>query len=258
MERALLRASEVDRWSVLADVCTALNMLCGFLGILSAAHGAWERALWLAFLAAIFDGLDGKFARLARPGKGSDFGLQLDSLSDVVSFGVLPGVLSYEIFLKQMGVAGAVLGFMPVLCSGLRLARFNVLSAAGSSQFYVGLPAPMATLTVCAFIWLDPLLPSAVARFRLLPLVMAAVCLLMVSRLPYDKMPALAFNRGAANSRNLAIFLFGLVTIPFFPRYVFFPLMMVYIVAGLMRGLRAPGRKAHARREKEQYEKDGL
>ncbi len=232
-------------------------MLCGFLAILSAVRGAWTRALWLAFLAAIFDGLDGKFARLAPAGKGTDFGLQLDSLSDVISFGVLPGVLSYEIFLKHMHVAGAVLGFMPVLCSALRLARFNVLSAKGSAQFYVGLPAPMGTLTVCSFIWLDPLLPAPVGGLRLLPVVLAAVCLLMVSRLPYDKMPALTFHRGWTNTRNLLIFLFGLVFIPFFPRYVFFPLMMVYVVAGLVRGLRGPeGQGSRAKAEAELNERE--
>jgi len=222
----------------LADVCTALNMFCGFLAILAAMRGWWTRALWLVFAAAIFDGLDGKLARSARSEKGSNFGLQLDSLSDVISFGVLPGVLSHEIFLKHMGVAGVVLSFLPVLCSALRLARFNVLSMAGASAFYVGMPAPMATLTICGFVWFDPLLPPAVGGLRLLPLVVASASLLMVSRLPYDKMPHFAFNRGLANTRNLLVFLFGLVFIPIFPRYVFFPLMMVYVLSGLVRGVR--------------------
>lgn len=227
-----------NKRAILADVCTALNMFCGFLAILAAGRGRWTHALWLVFAAAIFDGLDGKLARLTRSGKPSNFGLQLDSLSDVVSFGVLPGVLSYEIFLKHMGVAGVVLGFLPVLCSALRLARFNLLSMAGASPFYVGLPAPMATLTICAFIWCDALLPPAIGGLRLLPVVVAGASLLMVSRLPYDKMPHLAFKRGFANTRNLVIFLFGLVFIPIFPRYVFFPLMMVYVVSGIVRGLR--------------------
>ncbi|MCR4440113.1 MAG: CDP-diacylglycerol--serine O-phosphatidyltransferase [bacterium] len=237
----------MNRRALLADVFTALNMLCGFLGILAAVRGRWERALWLVFIAAIFDGLDGKFARAARSGQTSDFGLQLDSLSDVISFGVLPGVLAYEIFLNKLGVAGVAISFLPVLCSALRLARFNVLSMSVRSPFYVGLPAPMATLTICGFIWMDALLPDVIGGLRLLPVVVAGVSLLMVSRLPYDRMPHFAFSRGAANTRNLLIFLFGLVFIPLFPRHVFFPLMMVYVVAGIVRGLRGGPCQAPAR-----------
>ena len=115
----------MKRRALLADFFTAINMLCGFLAILATIQKSFTTTVWLIFIAAIFDGLDGKVARKTHT--DSTFGLQIDSLSDVVSFGIAPSVLVYEIHLHSFGVIGILISFLPLLSSAIRLARHNTI-----------------------------------------------------------------------------------------------------------------------------------
>ena len=135
---------------VLPNLFTITSIFCGFYALTLCAGEASPSQLYQAalaiFFAMFFDGFDGRVARLTRT--QSQFGVELDSLADVVSFGVAPAMLVYKWALAPLGLVGLLVSFMFTACGALRLARFNVLAHStdhsGSSRFFVGLPIPLA------------------------------------------------------------------------------------------------------------------
>jgi CDP-diacylglycerol--serine O-phosphatidyltransferase len=115
-------------------------MFCGFLSILSASEGNINYAAWLIFIAAIFDALDGMVARLTN--SSSELGVELDSLSDIVSFGAAPSFLLYKTYFYSMDVWGILISAAPLIAGGFRLARFNIQLVGFSKSFFLGLPIP--------------------------------------------------------------------------------------------------------------------
>ncbi|HEY3450518.1 MAG TPA: CDP-diacylglycerol--serine O-phosphatidyltransferase [Myxococcales bacterium] len=135
---------------VLPNAFTVSSIFCGFYAIIQCATGTptaqqlYGAALAI-FFAIFFDGFDGRVARLTRT--QSDFGVELDSLADVISFGVAPALLAYKWALAPLGFGGVVICFAFATCGALRLARFNVMTqrkVPGSSKFFTGLPIPLA------------------------------------------------------------------------------------------------------------------
>jgi CDP-diacylglycerol--serine O-phosphatidyltransferase len=139
---------------VLPAVFTAGNILCGYLSLEASGRGAYEYAAILIFAAAFLDGVDGRVARLT--GTTSAFGEQLDSLADVVSFGVAPAFLVYHWGLSGFGRAGLLVSFLFVVCGASRLARFNVQLHVVDKRWFVGLPIPSAACALCGLIWAVP------------------------------------------------------------------------------------------------------
>ena len=136
---------------VLPALFTVGNVFCGYLSMDAAVRGRFEWAAMLIFAAAILDGLDGRVARWA--GATSAFGEQLDSLADVVSFGVAPAFLVYRWGLIDFGRAGLLVSFLFVVCGACRLARFNVQIHVVDKRYFVGLPIPSAAGALCGLIW---------------------------------------------------------------------------------------------------------
>ncbi len=134
---------------VVPSFFTLGNLLSGFFSIIQASQGNLEVAAWFIVFAAFFDLLDGMIARLARV--DSSFGVELDSLCDIVSFGVAPSFLLYEFGLKEFPF-GAFLAALPAITGAVRLARFNTLPHVEKSDFFVGLPIPAMAGTIVAFI----------------------------------------------------------------------------------------------------------
>ncbi len=124
---------------------TIASLFCGFYSIVAAIKGDFVIAANTILIAAIFDGLDGRIARLT--GTTSTFGMELDSLCDLVSFGVAPGLLAYMWALKPFGRYGWLAGFLFVATTALRLARFNTQHT-GTSKHFVGLPCPAAAAMI--------------------------------------------------------------------------------------------------------------
>lgn len=141
---------------VLPSLFTVSSIFCGFLAMVLAvhAHGAEEihRSALLIALAMVLDGFDGRVARMTNT--QSDFGVQLDSLADVISFGVAPAVIVYQFALKGLGFFGVFAAFAFIACGAIRLARFNVQAAetGGSSRYFTGLPIPAAAGLVASFL----------------------------------------------------------------------------------------------------------
>ncbi len=172
---------------------TLMNLLCGFGAITQIFEGKFDMAGWLILLAAFFDALDGMMARLTN--SSSLFGVELDSLSDVVSFGVAPGILVYVFGLNEFGLLGLIVSAMPALCGAVRLARFNVdVELEGDKpEFFRGLPIPAQAAAIVTLIlnfndatWFNDYSISSLSL--LIPFV-AVLAGLMVSTIPFDALP---------------------------------------------------------------------
>jgi len=206
---------------------TSGNLLCGFFSLMLTFHGHLVPAAWMVFIAVIFDGLDGKVARIL--GGSTQFGLEYDSLADVVSFGVAPGMLFYAASLNGLGsVPGAMAACFFTLCVAMRLARFNVVNVPGSFQ---GLPSPAGGLFVASFVMAGLPLKSQ-------PLLIAAIMiltgLLMISSIPYANLKKL--TRRSANKKKCLLVL-GAVVLSFVFLRGAAPLaiLTVYVLSGILR-----------------------
>ena len=173
------------------NMVTSGNLLCGTMSLILVLHGRVVPAAWLVFMAVFFDFMDGKVAR--RLGGGTHFGLEFDSLADVVSFGVAPAVLFYSVYAEPLGVMGALAVSFFALCGALRLARFNVSHVPGPFQ---GLPIPAGGLFLASFILAGTHLPPWLAALFAL-----GTGVLMVSSVPYSSMKKL--RRGQARRKRL-------------------------------------------------------
>lgn len=139
---------------VLPALFTAGNILCGYLSLDATARGAFELSAILVFAAAFLDGLDGRVARWTNT--TSAFGEQLDSLADVVSFGLAPAFLVYHQALAPFGRGGLFVSFLFAVSGASRLARFNVQIHVVDKRYFVGLPIPSAAGALCGLLWAVP------------------------------------------------------------------------------------------------------
>lgn len=142
---------------ILPNAFTVSSIFCGFYAVLRATSGegpeSFRQAGLALFFACFFDVFDGRVARLTRT--QSDFGVQIDSLADVISFGVAPAILVYQWALKGLHpIAGLAIAFAYCACGAIRLARFNVLAARGhgSMKYFIGLPIPGAAMMIVALV----------------------------------------------------------------------------------------------------------
>jgi CDP-diacylglycerol--serine O-phosphatidyltransferase len=140
--------------SLLPSLFTMANLFCGYASGVHTLHGQYETAALYIGFAYFFDMLDGRLARLT--GTASDFGVQLDSLADVVSFGVAPAILSFAWGLKSLGRLGWAACFLFVAAAALRLARFNIQSGSGDKRYFAGMPSPAAAAVPAATVFAYP------------------------------------------------------------------------------------------------------
>jgi CDP-diacylglycerol--serine O-phosphatidyltransferase len=137
---------------LLPNILTTGALFGGFYAVLSGFSGNFDFAAMAIFAAMIFDGLDGRVARMTNT--QSDFGVQYDSLSDMVSFGVAPAVVAYGWGVSDLGKLGLAAAFVYASCAALRLARFNVQAElAADNKTFTGLPSPAAAALIAGFIW---------------------------------------------------------------------------------------------------------
>lgn len=137
---------------LLPNAFTTANLFAGFYAIVQAMNGRYELAAIAIFLAMVFDGMDGRVARLTNT--QSAFGEQYDSLSDMTSFGIAPALILYEWSLNGLGRWGWLAAFIYVVGAALRLARFNTNIAVVDKRFFQGLPSPAAAALLAGFMWL--------------------------------------------------------------------------------------------------------
>lgn len=232
---------------ILPSVFTALNIFCGFLSILyttkaesslSMVDPVFATAAWLVIIAGIFDAMDGKIARMTKT--FSEFGIEFDSLADVVSFGVAPSVMLYKLYFFRFETFGVVLSFFPLLFGGIRLARFNVQLAGFDKNGFFGLPIPSAAAGIATFVLfsLNEVIPVSTPHITLFkpflaPLVIL-LSLLMVSTFSYSSLPQLSLRKGLGNIVKLLFLIVSTVLIIFFSKLVFFPFVICYVFSGIV------------------------
>jgi len=177
---------------LLPNLLTTCGMFAGFYAILAAASGRFEAAALAIFIAAVFDGIDGRVARLT--GTGSEFGVQYDSLADLVSFGMAPSLVMYHWALSSMKLDGTLLGkvgwataFLYAACAALHLARFNTQVGSVDKRWFIGLNSPSSAGMMMSFVWAMNEFGWTGQELRYIALALTVVCgLLMVSRFRYS------------------------------------------------------------------------
>lgn len=215
---------------ILPNLFTTGGLFAGFYGIVATMNGDYSVAAWFILVSSIFDALDGKVARMT--GTTSRFGVEYDSLADLVAFGLAPGLLMYAWALKPFGKLGWLAAFLYVVCGALRLARFNVQVNTVESKRFLGLPIPAAAsmVSTCVLLFYHFGGSGTIQKVSILVLIYV-LALLMVSNLRYYsfKDPEL-FKRQPFGFLVLAIFLIIIIVAQ--PEIVLFGLFLGYVVSG--------------------------
>ena len=233
---------------LLPNLLTTGNLFAGFYAILAAANGDFQHACIAIVVAAVFDGIDGRVARLT--GTTSAFGVQYDSLADLVSFGVAPALVMYHWALVSMRLDSPMIGklgwagaFTYMACAALRLARFNTQVGVVDKRWFIGLNSPTSAGLMTGFVWtmIDlELWSGPELRFHALA-VTVACALLMVSRFKYTSFKGSNDKDDTASDR-VPFWTLGLVVgvvVAFFiaPPEVLLTLTGVYALSGPVGGL---------------------
>jgi CDP-diacylglycerol---serine O-phosphatidyltransferase len=222
---------------VVPSLFTLFNLFFGIWSMVLASRGEFYRAGWYIFFAGVLDALDGRVARLSKT--GTRFGAELDSLVDVVSFGVAPAFLIYQLEFAVGGQAEWIFCYFYVMAAAIRLARFNITQAGRAKQYFIGLPSPAAGMTLATFY---PFTTTDLYQqvFRFLPrhhvmqFVMILLTILMVSNVRYATFPRAGF-RTVKGLLGLATILFILIFGLFEHDAFFFPLGFAYMAYGILR-----------------------
>ena len=217
---------------LLPSFLTVGNIFCGFLSMVLTFDGRYTEAALAIFVAMVMDVLDGRVARLTKT--TTLFGKEFDSLADVVSFGVAPGLLLYSYAFKDLGRIGWLAAFLFVICGALRLARFNVMTISQDRRFFIGLPIPGAAGAVASWVLLfgDP----DFDRWQVVGMALATYLLafLMVSNTRYYSFKELDFARQRPFGVILLIVL-GVLIIASYPHFFAFLLFGTYGLSGPAR-----------------------
>lgn len=271
-------AEEASRIYLLPNLMTAGNLFCGYVAVIrciqaifTSQTGAvgmefpetlattpselYEQAVWFIIAAVAFDALDGRMARLT--GKESLFGKEFDSIADIVSFGVAPSLLVFFFLLNPtqemplVRTIGGIIGFVYLLCAGVRLARFNVItspllrpSERMPKTDFLGLPVPAAAGLVASLVLVINRIEVREAAL-LLPLLLIVTSLLMVSNIHYPSFKAIS-ARTRMQFRTFILLICFITVVYLFHYLAIAGLFIGYIVFGLVRHLK----KARQRRRK--------
>ena len=233
---------------VLPSMFTIGNLFCGYACIVYAMRGEFATAAPFIGFAMVLDMLDGRIARMT--GTASDFGIELDSLADVVSFGMAPAILSFTWGLQPLGRVGWAVGFLFVAAAALRLARFNIQSGTQDKRYFVGMPSPAAAAVPAATVFAYPY--GITNGFEALP-VMAMVivpALLMVSTIRFRSFKS--FDLQVRRSYTVLLFVaIGLVLVAAQPEYIFVVLAYGYLASAFVELAITRARRRHGHDEPE-------
>ncbi len=215
---------------VLPNLITTASLFAGFYAIVASIDGRFYAAAIAILVSLVLDGLDGRVARMTK--STSDFGVQYDSLADLVAFGVAPGILVYLWALKPFHQFGWVATFLFVVCGALRLARFNVQQGAADPRYFNGLPIPAAaTMIATAIIFYYEIGPWAPSRYIYILVMIYLLSFLMVSNVKYVSFKRMdLFQRHPFHSLVAAVLVFVVVATA--PTIMGFLLMAAYVASG--------------------------
>lgn len=215
---------------ILPNLFTAGSIFLGIASVILASRGGFEWACWFVLLSMILDGLDGRVARLTNT--ASKFGVEFDSLADIVAFGVAPAMLLYFYIGLDYGRYGVVTSAIFVIFGAIRLARFNISTANTEPNSFIGLPIPSAAVILVLWILLDleyGILKNTCLGFILLALAFI-LSILMVSNIRYP-----SFKKMQWNLKIFVVVVIVLCMAYLKPREVISGLMSFYVLYGIVR-----------------------
>ena len=216
---------------------TLMNLFCGFVAITQVHQEQYLAACYLIILAGLFDLLDGMVARLTNG--ASQFGTELDSLCDIVSFGVAPAYLIYARLLEDSGMLGLMMSALPVMCAAVRLARFNLQYSPEKKLDFDGLPTPVQAYFIVAIIlniqhetWISQI---SVQQIELMIPVVVILSLLMVSMIRFDGVPRISFHYIREYPISSGSYIITALIIGVYPYTGLLLVLLVYVSIGLIR-----------------------
>lgn len=233
---------------------TLMNLLCGFFALTQVSNSAFGTACWLIVLAGVFDLLDGVAARVT--GAESSFGVQLDSLSDIVSFGVAPSFLLYGYVLSNFNPLGMIVAAFPALCGAVRLARYNMTADESGTDGFEGLPIPGQAIAVVALILSAENSPwdgrLAFDSLRVVLPVVIVLSGLMVSNIRFDAIPMPTLQTVRTHPQKIAAYVLAGLLIVGLQEQGLLLVLVVYLLHGvgraayqLIRALMTPAPDEH-------------
>jgi CDP-diacylglycerol--serine O-phosphatidyltransferase len=230
---------------LLPNLFTTAGLFAGFYAIIAAANGDFVQASVAVFIAAVMDGIDGRVARLT--GTSSEFGVQYDSLADLVSFGMAPALVMYHWSLSALRFDGSVMGrvgwaiaFLYAACAALRLARFNTQVGSVDKRWFIGLASPAAAGLMMSFVWAfaDGELGWSGEQLRFVALgVTLVAALLMVSRIRFWSFK----GTGEGGARADRVPFFVLLLVPIVIAVLAMDLPRALLAIGIVYALSGPG-----------------
>lgn len=224
---------------LLPNLFTTGNLLCGFSSVIASINGQYVQAAVAILIAVVLDGLDGKVARMTN--SASAFGVEYDSLADVLSFGMAPCLLMYAWTLHFLGYIGWVAAGIFVICGALRLARFNVQAMTVPQSFFTGLPIPAAAGVIASAVLLSQQLYGGLESVEpgwQLSIGATVICLalLMVSNVRYESLKRLRLRRIHVIPLCFALLFIVLVS-AFMPALALFLIFFGYAISGPIEAL---------------------
>lgn len=215
---------------LLPNLFTTGALFSGFYAIVASMNGLFEHAAMAIFISMVFDGLDGRVARMTNT--QSAFGAQYDSLADCISFGAAPALVSYSWALHNLGKVGWMIGFVYVACAALRLARFNVQHDTADKRYFTGLPSPSAAALVAGMVWagadwgvagVDAVIPAA--------LLTAYAAVMMVSNVKFNSFKEIDF-KGRVPFFVILVVVLAIAVVFSDPSRVLLMVFLVYSLSG--------------------------
>jgi CDP-diacylglycerol--serine O-phosphatidyltransferase len=220
---------------ILPSGLTLANLFCGVFAIVSASRGQFDFAGLLIVLGGVADALDGRVARAT--GSGSRFGSELDSLVDIITFGVAPALIMYFAVLNREGWEWLI-AFLYVTCAAIRLARFNVEQAGRAKRYFHGLPSPAAGMTLATYYWFsqstlynETILGDLPWHFWL-RFLMLALAFLMISNVSYPAVPTIGYKKLSEIIGSLVVIgsIIGMIVLR---KQFYFPALVIYVLYGV-------------------------
>ncbi len=209
------------------------NMFCGYYSVLLSTTDRFIPAAWLIVAAAVLDALDGKIARFAKV--DSRFGVEYDSLADVISFGFAPSYLIYKAAFIRWGTLGMFISVAPLILGSIRLARFNIRLKQPNKESFEGLPIPAAAVSIATFLVFNFYFWGYLRWEKVYLFLVVVLSVLMVTSIRYETFPSFSLQAGIENRNKILVVMVGIIAVIIFPDEAFFPLAMMYVLSGPIR-----------------------
>ena len=228
--------SKISTKRFFPNALTILNMFLGFLSIIFIMKGQYFDAGLFILIAGLMDIFDGKIARSL--GISSKFGVEFDSLADVVSFCVAPSLLVYNLYCQNINyIVGAIFSFVPLIAGTVRLAKYNLDTDENNPKsYFVGLSTPISTVTILSFMYFSINVggPNDYGDSRLGIILVCTLGLLMLSPIHFPKVPLITFKSSSTNSLLLMILIICSASLIIWKGFALLPICLGYIISNVL------------------------